>query len=144
MKKFKVGILGATGLVGQNYIRLLENHPWFEVTYLAASKNSAGKTYKEAVGEKWFMDSDIPINARKIIVEDANNLEAAIGRCDFLFSSYEGTKEVIQATEIAYAERGFPIISNNSAHRWTSDVPMIIPEINHVDIELIDKQRINL
>lgn len=142
-KKYRVGILGATGAVGQNYLKLLENHPWFEVTYLAASKNSAGKTYKEAVGEKWFMDSDIPINARKTIVEDANNLEAAIGRCDFLFSSFEGSKEDIQKIEIAYAERGFPVISNNSAHRWTDDVPMIIPEINYDDMEMIVKQRIN-
>lgn len=141
--KYRVGILGATGAVGQNYLKLLENHPWFDVTYLAASKNSAGKSYSEAVGVKWFMDSDIPLNARSLIVEDVNNLESAIGKCDFLFSSYEGNKEDIQRAEMAYAKLGFGVVSNNSAHRWTDDVPMIIPEINFKDVSLIDLQRIN-
>lgn len=141
--KYRVGILGATGAVGQNYLKLLETHPWFEVTYLAASKNSAGKKYTDAVGSKWFMDSDIPFNVRNLVVEDANNLEAVIGKCDFLFSSYEGTKDEIQATEMAYAKLGFGVVSNNSAHRGTDDVPMIIPEINSHDIKIIDKQRID-
>lgn len=141
-KKYRVGILGATGAVGQNYIKLLENHPWFEVRYLAASQNSAGKRYSEAVGSKWFMDTDIPFNVRHLMVHDANKLEDVMGKCDFLFSSYEGSKEEIQATEMAYAKLGFGVISNNSAHRWTHDVPMIIPEINPDDTNKIDSQRI--
>ena len=142
-KKYRVGILGATGTVGQNYIKLLENHPWFEVSYLAASENSAGKRYSEAVGSKWFMDTDIPFNVRYLMVHDANKLEDAIGKCDFLFSSYDGSKEEIRGTEMAYAQLGFGVVSNNSAHRWTRDVPMIIPEINHLDIDLINQQRVN-
>jgi len=143
VNKIKVGILGATGAVGQNYTLLLESHPWFEVTYLAASANSAGKTYKEATKEKWFMDKDIPKRLEGFIVGDASKITDALGKCDFVFSSYEGSKEDIQKTEIAYATAGIPVISNNSAYRWTSDVPMIIPEINHEHIKIIDIQRKN-
>ena len=140
-ERIKVGILGATGAVGQNYAILLENHPWFEVAYLAASPNSAGKKYSEAVGGKWFMDKDIPKNLNDLVVGDASKIENAIGKCDFVFSSYEGKKEDIQKTELNYAAAGIPVISNNSAHRWTDDVPMIIPEINGNHIKIIDIQR---
>jgi len=140
-ERIKVGILGATGAVGQNYAILLENHPWFEVSYLAASPNSAGKKYSEAVGGKWFMDKDIPKNLRDLVVGDASKIEDALGKCDFVFSSYEGKKEDIQKTEMDYAKADIPVVSNNSAHRWTDDVPMIIPEINIEHLAMIDIQQ---
>jgi len=142
-KEYRIGILGATGAVGQNYTILLENHPWFKVTYLAASPNSAGKKYSESVKGKWFMDKDVPLNLRDLVVGNASKIEDALGKCDFVFSSYEGTKEDIQKTEMEYAASGIPIISNNSAHRWTEDVPMIIPEINADHAKLIEVQKIN-
>ncbi|MEM4181553.1 MAG: aspartate-semialdehyde dehydrogenase [Candidatus Pacearchaeota archaeon] len=143
MKKIKAGVLGATGAVGQNYLLLLENHPWFEVSYVAASPKSAGKKYGEAVRGKWFMDRAIPENIESLVVGDATKPEEALGKCDILFSSYEGSKDEIKAAEMTYAKLGFPVISNNSAHRWTEDVPMIIPEINYDHIRLIDIQRRN-
>jgi aspartate-semialdehyde dehydrogenase len=143
MKKYNVGILGATGAVGQNYAQLLRDHPWFEITYLAASPNSAGKPFKDAVKGKWFMDSDMPKNLEGLIVGDASKVNDAIGKCDFVFSSFEGTKDEIQKIEMAYAEVGIPAVSNNSAHRWTHDVPMIIPEVNANHLQLIDIQRMN-
>jgi aspartate-semialdehyde dehydrogenase len=136
-----VGIVGATGAVGQNYALLLENHPWFYVNYVAASPASAGKTYAEAVKDKWFMDKDIPQGMRHLKVGNANNIEDAIGKCEVIFSSYEGDKAQIQETELAYAKAGFPVISNNSAHRWTPDVPMIIPEINPGHTKIIASQK---
>lgn len=150
MAKIPVGILGATGAVGQNYALLLEPHPWFEVAYVAASPNSAGKTYEEAVKGKWFMDRDMPNNLRDLVVGDASKVEEARGKCSFIFSSYESGKKEdkdkkldIQETEMAYAAAGIPVVSNNSAHRWTEDVPMIIPEINSEHIHLINSQRKN-
>jgi aspartate-semialdehyde dehydrogenase len=140
-EKLRVGILGATGAVGQNYALLLENHPWFEVSYLAASPKSAGKPFGEAVGGKWFMDRDIPRGLVDLIVGDASKPEQALRKCDFVFSSYEGSKEEIQKTEMEYAEFGIPVVSNNSAHRWTEDVPMIIPEINHDHLRIIPVQQ---
>lgn len=142
-KEYKVGILGATGAVGQNYALLLENHPWFKVTYLAASPKSAGKPYAEAVKGKWFMDKDIPGSLQGLIVKDAISVKDALGNCDFVFSSYEGSKEEIQKTEMEYAKADIPVVSNNSAHRWTEDVPMIIPEINPDHAELINIQKKN-
>ncbi len=143
-KKYNVGILGATGAVGQNYATLLENHPWFNVSYLAASPNSAGKKYSEAVSGKWFMDKNIPRELADLVVGDASKVEEALGKCDFVFSSYEGKKEEIQKTELGYATANIPVISNNSAHRWTEDVPMVIPEINGDNMFfLIDYQKRN-
>lgn len=141
--KLRVGILGATGAVGQNYALLLENHPWFDITYLAASPNSAGKLFGDVAGKKWFMDRAMPKNLVDLVVGDAGNPEQAMGKCDFVFSSYEGSKEEIQKTEMAYAAAGIPVVSNNSAHRWTEDVPMIIPEINSDHLEIISIQQIN-
>lgn len=143
MEKIPCGILGATGAVGQNYIIRLADHPEFKVTYVAASANSAGKTYSEAVKGKWFMDQDIPNNLRDLVVEDASKIQDALGKCDFVFSSYEGKKEDIQKTEMEYAAAGIPVVSNNSAHRWTDDVPMIIPEINPEHLTMIDIQKDN-
>ncbi len=142
-KKIKAGILGATGAVGQNYALLLENHPWFEVSYIAASPANAGKKYQEAVSGKWFMDRDIPKNIRNLVLGDANKVQDALEKCDFVFSSVELDKESIKRLEIEYASAGFPVISNNSAHRFTPDVPMIIPEINPDHIQVIRSQQEN-
>jgi aspartate-semialdehyde dehydrogenase len=141
MEKIKIGMLGATGMVGQNYIRLLENHPWFEVNYVAASPKNAGKTYEEAVEGKWMMDSDIPSHVKNLIVGDANKLEQVVNNCQFVFSAIEGDKETIQKLEMAYAAAGIPVVSNNSAHRWTEDVPMLIPEINPEHLNIIEYQQ---
>jgi len=141
MAKLRVGILGATGAVGQNYLSLLEKHPWFEVSYVAASHRSAGKSFGEVIKNRWFMDRDVPEKLINLIVGDATKPEEAIGKCDLLFSSYEGNKEEIQVAEMAYAGLGLPVVSNNSAHRWTEDVPMIIPEVNPIHIQMIDTQR---
>lgn len=141
MKKIKVGVLGATGMVGQNYLRLLNNHPWFEVAYLAASPRSAGKKYTEAVAGRWQMDEDIPEAVRDLVVQDASNVDAAKGKCGFVFSSVELSKDEIRAVEDSYAAHGIPVVSNNSAHRGTSDVPMLVPEINYQHIEMIPIQQ---
>ncbi len=141
MEKIKVGILGATGMVGQNYIRLLENHPWFEVSYVAASPNSAGKTYEKAVSGRWQMSTKIPKNVSILIVGNANNVDEALGTCRFVFSAIGGDKQVIRETEKLYAKAGMPVVSNNSAHRKTENVPMLIPEINHQHIEIIPEQQ---
>lgn len=142
-KKIKVGVLGATGMVGQQYIKLLENHPWFEVSYVAASPNSAGKKYSEAVAGRWHMNVDIPKEVKDLIVEDANKVEKAIGRCSFVFSALEMDKEAIKKLEEDYAGHDIAVVSNASAHRNTEDVPMLIPEINHSHLEMIDVQRKN-
>ncbi len=143
MERMKVGVLGATGMVGQNYIRLLEGHPWFDVKYVAASPSSAGKKYVDAVEGRWLMDQDIPNQVRDLVVQDASDVEAAKGRCDFVFSSVEMDKQAIRETEDAYAAAGIPVVSNNSAHRGTADVPVLIPEINHDHIEIIPLQQKN-
>ena len=143
MEKMKVGVLGATGMVGQNYIQLLNDHPWFEVTYVAASPRSAGKTYAEAVAGRWLMSEDMPENVASLIVADANNVEEAKDKCDLVFSAVELDKQAIRDLEEAYAAADFPVVSNNSAHRHTPDVPMLIPEINAEHIKIIEAQRKN-
>ena len=143
MKKIKVGILGATGMVGQNYIRLLENHPWFDVVYLAASANSAGVNYAESVKGKWQMITDIPSKVKNIKVEDVSDISKASKKCDFVFSAFEiSDKNLVKEIEEKYAAAGIPVVSNASANRWSEDVPMIIPEINsnHLDIISIQKK----
>jgi aspartate-semialdehyde dehydrogenase len=140
-KKLKVGILGATGMIGQNYLRLLNNHPWFEVVYLAASPNSAGKKYAEAVKGRWHMNEDIPENMKDIIVEDANIVKNAAGKCGLIFSAVEMDKNAILELEAEYAGQGFAVVSNNSAHRATEDVPVMIPEINPEHLDIIPLQQ---
>lgn len=140
-KKLKVGILGATGMVGQRFISLLENHPWFEVTAVAASPRSAGKTYEEAVGGRWKMDSQMPEAVRNMQVRNILEVEAMCSDVDFVFSAVDMTKEEIRQIEDAYAKCETPVVSNNSAHRWTKDVPMVIPEINPEHFEIIHDQK---
>jgi aspartate-semialdehyde dehydrogenase len=140
MDKLKVGVIGATGMVGQKYISLLENHPWFEVSYIAASPKSAGKTYYDAVQGRWAMKKSIPKNLENLIVHDANNIDEA-NECDFIFSAVEMSKDEIKTLENRYASKGIPVISNNSAHRWTDNVPMLIPEINYNHVNIIKYQK---
>jgi aspartate-semialdehyde dehydrogenase len=137
----KVGILGATGVVGQNYIRLLHDHPWFEVAYVAASPKSAGKTYAQAVAGRWHMNTDIPRAVRDLVVEDASLVDRALGRCSTVFSAVDMDKQAVAALEVSYASRNFAVVSNNSAHRGTPDVPMIIPEVNPEHLDIIPIQR---
>ena len=141
MEKLKVGILGGTGMVGQRFISLLENHPWFEVTTIAASPRSAGKTYEEAVGDRWKMLTPMPEAVKKIIVKDVTEVEKVASEVDFCFSAVDMTKDEIRKIEEEYAKTETPVVSNNSAHRWTKDVPMIIPEINSDHIKLIEDQK---
>jgi len=140
-KKISVGVIGATGMVGQNYIRLLNDHPWFEVTHAAASPRSAGKTYRDAVAGRWHMAEDLPQRVGNLIVEDAANVRAAEGKCDLIFSAVDMDKEAVRKLEMEYASKGFAVVSNNSAHRQTGDVPMLIPEINHEHCDLILAQQ---
>jgi aspartate-semialdehyde dehydrogenase len=142
-KKLKVGVIGATGMVGQNYLRLLANHPWFEVVYLAASPNSAGKKYSDSVAGRWHMKTDIPEKFKDIIVEDASLVEKAAGKCSLIFSAVEMDKQSILAVEAEYAKQGFAVVSNNSAHRNTDDVPVMIPEINADHLDIIPLQQKN-
>lgn len=143
-KKLKVGILGATGMVGQRFIALLENHPWFEVVTVAASPRSAGKTYEEAVGDRWKMTTPMPEAVKKLVVMNVNEVEKAAAGVDFVFSAVDMTKDEIKAIEEAYAKTETPVVSNNSAHRWTPDVPMVVPEINpeHFDVIPFQKKRL--
>ena len=129
-EKLKVGILGATGMVGQRFISLLENHPWFEVVTVAASARSAGKTYEEAVGGRWKMDTPMPEAVKKLVVMNVSEVEKVASTVDFVFSAVDMSKEEIKAIEEEYAKTETPVVSNNSAHRWTPDVPMVVPEIN--------------
>ena len=140
-EKLRVGILGGTGMVGQRFISLLENHPWFEVKVIAASPRSAGKTYKEAVGDRWKMSTPMPDAVKDIVVENVNDVEKVASAVDFVFSAVDMTKDEIRAIEEEYAKTETPVVSNNSAHRWTPDVPMIVPEINPEHIAVIDDQR---
>lgn len=140
-EKFKVGILGATGMVGQRFISLLENHPWFEVTMVAASPRSAGKTYAEAVGDRWKMTTPMPEKVAKLLVRNVNEVEAVAAEVDFVFSAVDMTTDEIKAIEEAYAKTETPVVSNNSAHRWTPDVPMVVPELNPEHYEIIKFQR---
>ena len=140
--KLKVGILGGTGMVGQRFISLLENHPWFEVTTIAASPRSAGKTYEEAVGDRWKMTTPMPEAVKKLVVMNVDEVEKVAAEVDFVFSAYEGvSKEAIQEAEEAYAKAEIPVVSNNSAHRWTPDVPMVVPEINPEHMKVIEFQK---
>lgn len=142
MKKYNVGIIGATGMVGQRFALLLADHPWFNVKVVAASPRSAGKSYKEAVGSKWAFDCDIPANIAELVVMDATADVEKIASCvDFVFCAVDMKKEEIRALEEAYAKAECPVISNNSAHRGTPDVPMVIPEINADHIKVIDAQK---
>ena len=129
-EKLRVGILGATGMVGQRFISLLEDHPWFEVVTLAASGRSAGQTYEKAVEGRWKMDTPIPEAVKKLVVMHVNEVEKVAATVDFVFSAVDMSKDEIKAIEEAYAKTETPVVSNNSAHRWTPDVPMMIPEIN--------------
>lgn len=140
-KKLQVGVLGATGMVGQRFISLLENHPWYEVVTLAASPRSAGKTYEEAVGDRWKMTTPMPESVKKLIVMNVNEVEKVAASVDFVFSAVDMTKEEIKAIEEAYAKTETPVVSNNSAHRWTPDVPMVVPEINPEHFEVINDQK---
>ena len=140
-EKLKVGILGGTGMVGQRFISLLENHPWFEVTTIAASPRSAGKTYEEAVGDRWKMDTPMPEAVKKIVVMNVNEVEKVASEVDFVFSAVDMTKEEIKKIEEDYAKTETPVVSNNSAHRWTPDVPMVVPEINPQHMDVIKYQR---
>ena len=126
-EKLKVGILGGTGMVGQRFISLLENHPWFEVTTIAASPRSEGKTYAEAVGDRWKMTKPMPEAVKNIIVKNVNEVENVASEVDFVFSAVDMTKDEIKKIEEDYAKTETPVVSNNSAHRWTPDVPMVFP-----------------
>lgn len=139
--KLRVGILGATGMVGQRFISLLENHPWFEVVAVAASPRSAGKTYEQAVGDRWKMDTPMPEAVKKLIVMNVNEVEAVSSEVDFVFSAVDMTKDEIKKIEEAYAKTETPVVSNNSAHRWTKDVPMVVPELNPEHLVLIEDQK---
>ena len=140
-KKLKVGVLGATGMVGQRFIALLENHPWYEVTAVAASPRSAGKTYEEAVGGRWKMTTPMPEGVKNLVVMNVNEVEKVAAGVDFVFSAVDMTKDEIRAIEDAYAKTETPVVSNNSAHRWTPDVPMVIPEINPEHFQVIEFQK---
>ena len=140
-KQYKVGIVGATGMVGQRFITLLENHPWFKLTVLAASGRSAGKTYEEAVGSRWAMTTPMPESVKGMMVQDASKVEEVAAQVDFIFCAVNMPKDEIKALEEAYAKAECPVVSNNSANRFTPDVPMVVPEINADHIEIIPSQR---
>ena len=140
-RKYKVGIIGATGMVGQRFITLLNEHPWFEISVLAASARSAGKTYGEAVGNRWKMKEVLPENVASMQVYDAADVATVSSMCDFTFCAVDMKKDEIRALEEAYAKAETPVVSNNSAHRTTPDVPMVIPEINHQHLSVIESQK---
>ncbi len=140
-EKFRVGIIGATGMVGQRFITLLADHPWFDISVLAASSRSAGKTYKEAVGDRWKLKEALPEKIASMNVYDASDVEKVSSMCDFTFCAVDMKKEDIRALEEAYAKTETPVVSNNSAHRTTPDVPMVIPEINYAHLEIIESQK---
>ncbi|MCR4902889.1 MAG: aspartate-semialdehyde dehydrogenase [Butyrivibrio sp.] len=143
-EKLRVAVLGATGMVGQRFISILNNHPWFEVAVVAASPRSAGKTYEEAVGSKWKMDEPIPESVKSLVVKDVSNVNEVVADVDFVLSAVDMSKDEIKKIEEEYAKTETPVVSNNSAHRWTPDVPMIIPEINpeHADVIEFQKKRL--
>ena len=140
-RKLKVAVLGATGMVGQRFLTILENHPWFDVAVLAASPRSAGKTYEEAVGGRWKLDIPMPEKYKSMKVVNVNEVAAVAAQVDFCFSAVDMSKDEIRAIEEDYAKHETPVVSNNSAHRWTKDVPMVIPEINPEHYEIIHDQR---
>ena len=139
--KLRAGIIGATGMVGQRFITLLQNHPYFEISVLAASPRSAGLKYSEAVGQRWKMSSDIPESVKDMVVMSSDKIEEISKLVDFVFCAVDMKKDEIKALEEAYAKAEIPVVSNNSANRWTKDVPMVIPEINDEHIKIIDAQR---
>lgn len=142
MKKFNVGIVGATGMVGQRFMTLLENHPWFNVVVLAASSRSAGKPYGEVIGSKWCMDTPLADKYKEMVVMDAtNDIEKITSMVDFVFCAVNMKKDEIKALEEAYAKHECPVVSNNSANRFTPDVPMVVPELNAEHINIIPEQR---
>ena len=141
MKKYTVGVVGATGMVGQRFVTLLENHPWFQLTVVAASARSAGKSYEEAVGPRWAMTTPMPESVKKMVVLDAAKVEEVASQVDFIFCAVNMPKAEIKALEEAYAKAECPVVSNNSANRFTPDVPMVVPEINADHIEIIPAQR---
>lgn len=139
--KLRVGILGGTGMVGQRFISLLDNHPWFEVVVVAASPRSAGKSYEEAVGDRWKMPTPMPEAVKALQVMNVNEVEKVADAVDFVFSAVDMSKDEIKAIEDAYAKAEVPVVSNNSAHRWTPDVPMVVPEINPEHFKVIEHQK---
>ena len=141
VREYKVGVVGATGMVGQRFISLLENHPWFHLEVVAASARSAGKTYEEAVDGRWAMPTPMPEAVKKMVVLDAADIQAVTSKVDFVFCAVNMKKDEIRALEEAYAKAECPVVSNNSAHRFTPDVPMVVPEINAEHIKIIDAQR---
>ncbi|MDR0220490.1 MAG: aspartate-semialdehyde dehydrogenase [Lachnospiraceae bacterium] len=140
-KKLRVGILGGTGMVGQRFVDLLEDHPWFEVTAIAASPRSAGLRYGEAVKDRWRMSADIPEAVRDLLVVNVNEIDRIAKEVDFVFSAVEMSKDEIKRIEEDYARAEVPVVSNNSAHRWTPDVPMIMPELNAEHLDVIEYQK---
>ena len=145
MKKYKVGIIGGTGMVGQRFVTLMEDHPWFQLTAIAASPRSAGKTYEQAVSGRWAMKTPIPQQAKDLVVLDASaDVEKIAGMVDFVFCAVDMKKEEIRALEEAYAKAEVPVVSNNSAPRWTDDVPMVVPEMNPEHLAVIPAQRARL
>ena len=142
MKQYKVGVIGATGMVGQRFVTLMEHHPWFRLTVVAASGRSAGKTYEEAIGDRWAMDTPMPQEAKNLIVLNAQeDVDKIAGLVDFVFCAVDMKKDEILALEERYARHECPVVSNNSAHRWTPDVPMVVPEINPGHLQVIEAQR---
>ena len=142
MKKFNVGIIGATGMVGQRFATLLENHPWFDVKVLAASPRTAGKTYKEAVEKRWAMSTPIPEKMADLVIMNATeDVEKIASQVDFVFCAVDMNKDEIKALEERYAKAECPVVSNNSAHRGTPDVPMLLPELNADHAKIIEAQR---
>ena len=142
MEKYRVGVIGATGMVGQRFVTLLVHHPWFTLSAVAASPRSAGKTYEEAIGARWALDTPMPEGAKGLVVLNAEaDIEQIAAQVDFVFSAVDMKKEEIKALEEAYAKHECPVVSNNSAHRWTPDVPMVVPEINAGHIQVIEAQR---
>ena len=142
MKKYRVGVIGATGMVGQRFVTLVARHPWFELAVLAASARSAGKSYEEAVSGRWAMTEEIPQCAKALVVRDAvGDAESIAGQVDFVFCAVDMKKDEIKALEERYAKLECPVVSNNSANRWTPDVPMVVPEINAEHLEIIPAQR---
>ena len=144
MEKRKVGVIGATGMVGQRFLTLLENHPYFEVSVLAASARSAGQTYEDAVGDRWKLSVPMPERYKRMTVVDAADVGAVAARCSMVFCAVNMKKDEIKAMEEAYAKAEIPVVSNNSANRWTPDVPMVIPEINDAHLSVIPAQRARL
>ncbi|MDY6325565.1 MAG: aspartate-semialdehyde dehydrogenase [Catonella sp.] len=140
-EKLRVGILGATGMVGQRFATLLADHPWFDVVLLAASPRSAGKTYEEAAGSRWKMKTPMPEKFKDMVILDMNDVDKIASQVDFVFCAVNMPKDEIRAIEEKYAKAETPVVSNNSAHRWTSDVPMVVPELNPEHLDVIEYQR---